>query len=158
MQFLRLVLLGLVIAGLVSCASVSNNGPGSEGYSVGESVIPGTVIKPPDETSPPVRLLLAQARQASQDGQLSSAESYLERALRIEPRNAVLWNYIAKTYLYQARYSQAAGMASKSNSLAPADKVLQADNWRIIAQARAQSGDSAGARLAERRAAEYSSP
>ena len=82
------------------------------------------------------------------------AEARLERALRIEPRNAALWYYMAKLRLHQGQYSQAAGLAAKSNSLDKGDRILQADNWRIIAHARYQNGDIAGAQRAQQKAAE----
>ena len=95
---------------------------------------------------------MAKARQAANEGQLSVAEAQLERALRIEPQNAVLWHYMAKLRLHQGQLSQAAGLAAKSNSLDQEDLQLQADNWRIIAHARYQKGDKSGAQEAQHRA------
>ncbi len=109
-------------------------------------------IRPSPQTSKAALALLAKARQAANEGQLSVAEAQLERALRIEPQNAVLWHYMAKLRLHQGQFSQAAGLAAKSNSLDQADPRLQADNWRIIAHARYQKGDEAGAEAAQRQA------
>ena len=106
-------------------------------------------IRPQPGTSKAVLALLANARTAALQGELARAESFMERALRIEPRNAVLWHYMAKLRLNQGRLKQAAGLAAKSNSLNSSNKTLQADNWRIIAHARYQSGDIVGSKQAQ---------
>jgi len=93
------------------------------------------VIKPDSDTGDAVKSLLVDARGAASSGNISRAESLLERALRIEPRNAVLWHYMAKMKLHQGRYSKAIGMAAKSNSMVTNNNALMADNWRIIAHA-----------------------
>jgi len=144
------LLLGLVLTG---CATVTPtpSEPQPEGLSVGES---DTVqVRPSRETSRPVLALLDKARDAARQGDLDMAEAQLERALRIEPRNAILWHYMAKLRLNQGRLDQAAGLAAKSNSLdQQQNTTLQADNWRIIAHARYRHGDVAGARAAQQRA------
>ncbi|MFV2059538.1 MAG: tetratricopeptide repeat protein [Gammaproteobacteria bacterium] len=93
------------------------------------------VIKPDSQTGDAVISLLVDARGAASSGNIDRAEALLERALRIEPRNAVLWHYMAKMKLHQGRYSKAIGMAAKSNSFVKGNKKLMADNWRIIAHA-----------------------
>jgi len=108
-------------------------------------------IRPDNSTSQTVLALLDRAQSAAQSGQLHTAESQLERALRIEPRNPVLWHYMAKLRLHQNRLSEAAGLAAKSNTLAGQNRALRADNWRIIAHARQQQGDEAGAYQAQRK-------
>lgn len=139
--------LSMLIALLGACTTVPEPGP-----EVGEPRAT-TQVRPGDGTSRPVLALLEQANRAARQGELAVAEARLERALRIEPRNAVLWYYMAKLRLHQGRLEEAAGLAAKSNSLDRRDnRRLQADNWRIIAHARHQSGDESGARDAEQRA------
>ena len=121
-----------------------------EGFPVGKGEV--SQVRPPSSTSSPVLALLKKARNAAIEGNLAMAESQLERALRIEPRNAALWHYMAKLRLNQGQLTQAAGLAAKSNSLEKRDKQLQADNWRIIAHARYQKGDLKGARQAQENA------
>lgn len=113
---------------------------------------PDKTVLPPATTSPAVVNLLNQAREATRAGDLQRAEVLLERTVRIEPRNAALWHYLAKLRLHQARLQDAIGLAAKSNSLAGGDSKLKADNWRIIAHARQQTGDVRGARDAQARA------
>jgi predicted Zn-dependent protease len=81
------------------------------------------------------------------------AAAVLERALRIEPRNPLIWQRLARLRLQQDMPRQAESLAAKSNSLAAGDSFLLADNWRLIASAREQQGDRAGAEAARRRAA-----
>jgi hypothetical protein len=52
----------------------------------------------------------------------------------------------------QGLHSQAANLAARSNALAGDQAALKQDNWSIIAGARRQAGDAAGAADAERRA------
>jgi hypothetical protein len=101
---------------------------------------------------PAVRSLLATAEAQTSRGNLSGAGATLERALRIEPRNAHLWNRLAHLRMTQKRHGEAAELAQKSNALAGADRDLQRDNWQLIAAARGAVGDLAGARAARHKA------
>ena len=98
-----------------------------------------------------VRSLLRKARAAAQAQQPEQAAALLERALRIEPDNAVLWNYLAKLRLRQGQLQQAIDLAARSTSMT-SDPLLQSDNWRIIAHAYYQQGNMAAARKAQARA------
>ena len=109
-------------------------------------------IRPSTSSRPAVLKLLEKARRAAKAGQFDVAEAQLERALRIEPRNATLWHYMARLRLEQGRMEQAAGLAARSNSFEHDDASLQANNWRIIAHARYQQGDIEAANAAQARA------
>jgi len=110
------------------------------------------LITPSPSTSPAVVDLLNQASNASRSGDLPRASVLLERAVRIEPRNPALWNYLAKLRLHQGQLQEAMNLAAKSNTLAGSDTHLKAANWRIIAHARFQSGNITGAKQAEAKA------
>jgi tetratricopeptide (TPR) repeat protein len=101
---------------------------------------------------PAVRSLLETAEAQQKAGNLQGAASTLERALRIEPRNAHLWNRLARLRMAQDRLGEAADLAAKSNALAGPDQALKQDNWELIAAARRAAGDMAGARAAEHKA------
>jgi tetratricopeptide (TPR) repeat protein len=88
------------------------------------------------------------ARADSAAGRLPNAAASLERALRIEPRNARLWQELARVRLAQGDYAQAESVARRSSSWAGGDAALRAENWRLIAQAREARGDGAGAKAA----------
>jgi len=93
--------------------------------------------------------LLANSEQQQKAGDTSAAVGTVERALRIEPRNAHLWNRLARLRFEQKRYTMASDLAAKSNSLAAGDSALKRQNWSLIAKARRIQGDVAGAREAE---------
>ena len=141
-----LIFIAGFIVGLAACSTAPQK---DAGFEVGEDTQSSEQILPDSRTSKTVLALLDNARAAAKAGQLHTAESQLERAVRIEPRNAVLWHYMAKLRLHQDRIAEAAGLAAKSNSLAGKNRKLQADNWRIIAHARHQQGDLAGAEKAQ---------
>ncbi|ABA89794.1 TPR domain protein [Syntrophotalea carbinolica DSM 2380] len=95
-----------------------------------------------------VAALLNKARVQSAGGRLPEASVLLERALRIEARNPLLWQELARVRLAQGQYRQAENLAAKSNTLAAGDAALRAQNWRIIGEARTRLGDLQGARAA----------
>jgi Tfp pilus assembly protein PilF len=96
--------------------------------------------------------LLNQAQTDNESGRREAADSSLERALRIQPRNPWLWHQFAQLRLDQGQYAQAITMARKSNSFAGNMSGVQAANWQVIGKARVAQGDSAGAEQAFQRA------
>jgi len=108
--------------------------------------MPGLSSKPSRNEG--VLALVAQAERETSQGELPEAGASLERALRIEPRNPVLWQKLAGVRLAQQEYRQAENLAAKSNALASHDRRLRAENWRIIGQARQGLGDADGANAA----------
>ncbi len=109
-------------------------------------------IKPTYST--PVESLLKESHKLQEEGDIAGAVASIERALRIEPRNAYLWNRIAHLRLDQGQGKRAAELAAKSTSLAGADAKLKIENWRLIAKVKRNSGDSDGAMRAEYKATE----
>ena len=103
-----------------------------------------------------VAALLDSADKYVKSNQLDKAGAALERALRIEPRNAGIWHDLAQIRLHQGQYQQAESLASKSNNLAGGNRSLQSRNWKVIASARRATGNAAGAEEAEARATQFS--
>lgn len=97
--------------------------------------------------------LLDSADKYVKSNELDKAGAALERALRIEPRNAGIWHDLAQIRLHQGQYQQAESLASKSNNLAGGNRSLQARNWKLISVARQASGNTTGAEEAEAQAA-----
>ncbi len=79
--------------------------------------------------------LLDDAEGFSNKGQSEKAAATIERALRIEPKNALLWHRLAIVRLQQEQWQQAITMARKSNALAANNAQLRSDNWAVIATA-----------------------
>jgi hypothetical protein len=99
----------------------------------------------------PVVSLVKAARGQVRASQLDAAGASLDRALRIEPRNPWVWQAQAQLHLAAQQAEQAESEARKSNSLGKRNPYLEAENWRIIAAARAQRGDANGAAEARAR-------
>jgi Tfp pilus assembly protein PilF len=102
---------------------------------------------------PAVDALTRRADQQRQGGDYAGAAATLERALRIQPQEAYLWNRLARVRMEQGLLNDAKNFASRSNALAGDRNQLKRNNWDIIATAKRQTGDVAGAAEAERRAA-----
>ncbi len=112
----------------------------------------GTDAPPAVRAQPPAVLaLLDRAEHQANAGDLGAAATTLERAIRIDSRNPVLWHHLATVRLAEGAYLQAENLAAKSNSLAPGNRALQSRNWQLIADARRSRGDTAGASAAEQR-------
>jgi Tfp pilus assembly protein PilF len=120
-------------------------------------VFAGCASAPPQPASPgsrqgaqtvAVASLVENARLDASAGRLANAAAALERAIRLEPRNARLWQELARLRLQQKDYAQAEHVALRSNSLARGDAALRGENWHIIAEARERRGDGEGARSA----------
>lgn len=97
--------------------------------------------------------LMDTARTDIASGKLDAAVAPLERALRIEPHNPLLWQELARLRLQQGQYQQAEGLAARSNGWAGSNKSWRAENWRIIGEARLKRGDHQGAQSAFDKAA-----
>lgn len=119
-------------------------------------------VRPGPKTHRAVLALLNKARQSSRRGSLSTAESHLERALRIEPQNPALWLYMAKLRLYAAKSKEAINLAKKALALSSfsgggsanraSRRSLQADCWRVIAHAHQKMGNLKEAQNAQDKA------
>lgn len=115
--------------------------------------VPAPVQPPVNRPQPPaVVALLDTAEQQANTGDLEAAAASLERAIRIDPRNASLWYHLATVRLSQGDPQAAEQLAVKSNSLATGNNAQQARNWNLIARARKAQDDTAGAREAEQKA------
>jgi predicted Zn-dependent protease len=115
-----------------------------------EESTPSRALSMP-QGNPAVLALLNNAEAQEQAGQFEQAAAALERALRLEPRNAMLWHRLARLRLSQGQWQTAVDLAAKSNSLAGGNGDLQARNWQVIAVAKERQGDRDGAREARAR-------
>lgn len=111
--------------------------------------------EPPASHNSAVLALLGTAHVEQENGRFVAASAALERALRIEPRNPVLWQELARVHYRAGNYAQAENFAARSNSWAGGNRALLAANWQIIGEARAARGDTAGAQQALERAGQF---
>jgi len=87
------------------------------------------------DSSSAVVALLNEAKSHFEAQEYEQAAAKLERALRLDPRDPVLWHNLAGVRLKQQDWQRAANLAAKSNAFAVEDKGLRVRNWMIIAWA-----------------------
>ncbi len=104
------------------------------------------------DTSSAITSLLNDAKKHFEAGESEQAAALLERALRIDPRNPILWHNLAGVRLQQEDWSRAANLASKSNTFSNDSKWLRVRNWVVIALACEGMGDKNCAQEARKRA------
>jgi Flp pilus assembly protein TadD len=126
------------------------------------AVTPPPAVAPPPAATRQFRLgpaataLVAQAHRQAGSGDQQAAISTIERALRIEPENPLLWLELGDIHESAGRFDQAAGLGHKALQLATGDPHAQAASWHLIAEslkARNRNGEAAEA---QRRADELS--
>jgi len=101
-----------------------------------------------DQLSAPVADLIGRADDAIQQQHWAEASALLERALRINPKQAEAWTRMAVVNLGSNHPQQSIQMAQKSNRHAGASRSLMAYNWLLISRAYEQLGLSDKARQA----------
>lgn len=103
--------------------------------------------------NPAVMAIWERAESSRAAGDIEGAISHLERAIRINPDDPIVWTRMAELRLKQGKYVSAENIAIKSNNLnGGANQVLAYRNWLIIAKARENNGDDAGAQEAKAQA------
>jgi tetratricopeptide (TPR) repeat protein len=92
---------------------------------------------PPRENhlSPATRALVTQAHTLIAHGDLDGASSTLDRALRIEPNNPLMWVELGRLRLAENNAHQAEVCGRKSLALASGDRATQAQAGRLLADA-----------------------
>jgi hypothetical protein len=89
----------------------------------------------PATLSPASKALVSQAQAQRKRGDLPGATVSLERALRIEPRNPLLWVEMGRLRMDQRNYPQAEAMGRKALSMAIGDSRTQSQAWQLVADA-----------------------
>jgi len=101
---------------------------------------------------PASKALVAQAQSQQASGDYATAAASLERALRIEPNNPLLWLELSKLRQVENNYVQAESLARKALSKAGGDAKVQAAACHAVADALKARGRNQEAREAEVRA------
>ncbi|MGH8285504.1 MAG: tetratricopeptide repeat protein [Steroidobacteraceae bacterium] len=132
--------------------------PDGSGTPMPEQLPPQPVPPPPQPQPKQFRLgpassaLVAQAQSQSAAGNHALAVATLERALRIEPDNPLVWIELAKVHQAEGNHARADGMGRKALALARGDGRAQAAAWYVIAESLRARGRNAEAADAEQRA------
>jgi tetratricopeptide (TPR) repeat protein len=125
----------------------------------GES--PSTTPEPTPPPAPVVReptlgaasrALVSQAQTQMATKNYVVAASSIERALRIEPDNPLLWIELGKVRLAEGNYVQAENMARKAVSMSVNAPRAQSSAWRLIADSYRARGKNMEAQQAQARA------
>ncbi|MFZ0007129.1 MAG: tetratricopeptide repeat protein [Steroidobacteraceae bacterium] len=100
--------------------------------------------------------LVGQAQNQARAGNYAQASVTLERALRIEPDNPLVWIEYGRVELGAGDAAQADGMGRKALQLATGDPSAQASAWHLIADSLRARGNNELAAEAEQHAASFS--
>lgn len=119
------------------------------------SAEPSSAPAPQIKQNSAVIALLDDAEQSRAAGDYRSAQGSLQRAQRIAPRDPEVYYSLAVTHMDQENYDLAEQVALKGVSLAQGNPYQSQRLWKLIAKIRLRSGDPAGARQAEQKAASY---
>jgi len=117
-----------------------------------EPLTPFEPLEISDSLSPAVGALVLAANQNTTSGNLEAASATIERAIRIEPRNANLFYKLALIRLKQSKPRLAEDLAKKSALLAANDMTLKKHSWLLIAHARELQKNFKGAKEARTKA------
>ena len=98
--------------------------------------------------------LVSQAHRQAAAGDPQLAIGSIERALRIEPDNPLLWIELGEIHENAGHFDQAAGMGHKALQLATGDPRAQSASWHLIAESLKARGRNGEAAEAQRRADE----
>jgi Flp pilus assembly protein TadD len=88
--------------------------------------------RPQSDASGASGALLEQSRAQRAAGSLPAARASLERALRLDPNNAVLWLELGELELQTGNATQAGEMARKALTLSGRDARLTARAERLL--------------------------
>jgi tetratricopeptide (TPR) repeat protein len=127
--------------------------PGSAQPPPGEPGRPAPAVPRPFRLGPAASALVTQAHNQSGSGDFGQAAATLERALRIEPDNPLLWIELGRVRLAENNAAQADSTGRKALSLAIGDPSAQASAWRLIGDSLKARGRNGEAAEAEQRAA-----
>jgi Tetratricopeptide repeat len=153
----------------------SSSSPAGEGPAI--SVPP--VVPPPGETEPTIetpppapvpkerpkvasakltpasQALVTQAQAQRKRGDLPGATVSLERALRIEPSNPLVWIEMGRLRMDQRNYLQAEAMGRKALAMAVGDGRTQSLAWVLIADSLKARGKNPEAEEAMARSRQF---
>ena len=82
--------------------------------------------------SGPAAPLLAQAETLQQQGNINGAIAQIERALRLEPRNAHAWHRLATLHLTKGDLNKAEQFARRSNQFSAGNQELIDANQKVL--------------------------
>ncbi len=121
--------------------------------------VPAPVPQPPAATrhfqlGAAATALVADAHKQAASGNPGLAINTIERALRIEPDNPLLWTELGQAHQAASHFDQAGSMGHKALQLATGDPHAQAGAWHLIADSLKARNRNPEALEAEKKAGE----
>ena len=113
--------------------------------------LPPPVVREPS-LSAASRALVGQAQSQMASKNFAVAASSIERALRIEPDNALLWIELGKVRQAEGNYVQAENMGRKAASMSVNAPRANSAAWSLIAESLRARGKNVEAQAAQARA------
>ena len=163
--------IALLLAAALAACSVIQRSPESPQPSTPSPTAPGTAEPqpaPPSEAtpapepprpppkqfklSPATNALVQQAHTQAHSGAFAPAAASIERALRIDPQNPLLWIELGQIRLSENNPSQAHSIARKALNLATGDPQAQASGWHLLAESLRALGRNQEAAEADKKA------
>lgn len=143
----RLGFVSLILMTLYSCSTSTQQSRWDplSGQSTDEST---GLDRSLSQMLPAIQRLILQADQAIANDDWLNAISTLERALRINPKQAETWSRLSVANYGKQQYQQAIQMARRSNSHITNNNELKAYNWLMMSRAYEQLGEMEQARQA----------
>lgn len=105
--------------------------------------------------NPAVIALLDTANKQKVSGSMNAAQSSLERAQRIAPRDPEIYFQLADIQRLEGRWSQAEQLALKGTNMAIGDAIMLRRLWLLIADIRESYGNYSSAKKARQQAMQY---
>ena len=102
--------------------------------------------------SPASKALVSQAQAQRKKGDLPGATVSLDRALRIEPNNPLLWIEMGRLRMDQRNYPQAENMGRKALAMSVGDDRTQSMAWQLISDSLRARGKNIQAQEATEKA------
>lgn len=145
-QYIGLYCLLALLLSACTNTGVYTNGQGKQGQPAEET--PGTPdsdanhgpVSLPDNSAIPA--LLNSSKRARSNGDLPQAMSYIERALRLEPKHAELWLALAELHLESLNFQASEQVARKALTFTDNGSPQNRSAWQIIASSLEASGSS----------------
>lgn len=127
----------------------------NEENSVGSPVPVAPKVVLQSRQNPAAVALLATARKQTNNGQLRSAQTSLQRAQRIAPKDPEVYYSLADTHRRLGEFLQAEQVALKGVGIAQGQSTKLRRLWQLIASIRTDAGDLEGADKASAVARRY---
>lgn len=146
--------------------SPSNTEPSKTSPSSDQTIAPPVTAAPAEPLPAPVvksfslmpassaLVTQAHAQLATKNTMLAAAT--IERALRIEPNNPLLWIEYAQVRMSEQNFFQAESMGRKAVLLANGDAKTQSNAWRVVANCLRAQNKTVEAQQADEKAASLS--